>query len=46
MMELIYDNIVFDAGMSYFGFGTGMLQLFYAVDMHIYKNNTADFMSY
>ncbi|MBQ8509372.1 MAG: hypothetical protein IJ493_05620 [Clostridia bacterium] len=46
MLELIFDNIVFDAGMNYFGFNEPMMKLFYAIDMHIYKNNTSDFASY
>ncbi len=46
MLNLIFDNIVFDAGMNYFGFNGSVQPLFNAVHRHIYANNTADFASY
>ncbi|MFA6948213.1 MAG: hypothetical protein WCQ72_04465 [Eubacteriales bacterium] len=46
MLDLIYGNLVYDAGLNYFGFGTNMFNLFYAVKNLVIEKNSADFASW
>ncbi len=46
MMDIIFDNIVYDAGMNYFGFGTNMMKLFYTLEELVCINNSTDFASW
>lgn len=46
MMDIIFDNIIFDAGMNYFGFETNMNQLFYTLEKLVREGQSADFASW
>ena len=45
MMNIIFDNIVFDAGMNYFGFEPNMEKLFYTLQELVRVKGSADFAS-
>lgn len=46
MMNIIFDNIVYDAGMNYFGFDENMQQLFYTFEKLVYRTGSTDFTSW
>ena len=46
MVALIFDNIVFDAGMNYFGFTSAMQQLFYTLSYHVVGGDSGEFASF
>lgn len=46
MMDIIFDGVVYDAGMNYFGFGENMMKLFYTLENLVYVNNSTDFASW
>ncbi len=46
MLNIIFDNIVFDAGMNYFGFSPNTVNLFYTPDKHIYSAKQNNFASW
>ncbi len=46
MMDIIFDNIVFDAGMNYWGFDSNMMGLFYVLPMLVVQNGSTDFASW
>lgn len=48
MLDIIFGNTVFDAGMNYFGFSPNTSKLFYTPYLHIYKagqNNLASWIA-
>lgn len=45
MMDIIFDSIVFDAGVNYFGFGTNMMPLFYSLENVVRINKNDNFVS-
>ena len=46
MMDIIFDNIVFDAGVNYFGFDSNMQRLFYVLSELVIQKDSADFASW
>jgi len=46
MMDIIFENIVFDAGMNYFGFSPNMQKLFYTPENLVRVQQSADFASW
>ena len=46
MLELIFDGVVYDAGMNFFGLDGSMNQLFYTCSSLIYKQASGDFASW
>ncbi len=46
MLELIFDNIVYDAGMTYFGLGASMQQLVYTLSYAVVREDNNNFASW
>lgn len=46
MMDIIFENIVYDAGMNYFAFGDNMYYLFYTPELLVRLNQSTDFASW
>lgn len=46
MLELIFDNVIYDAGMNYFGHSGTMYDLFYSISNLLLKEGSSDFASY
>ncbi len=46
MLEMIFDNIVYDAGMTYFGLGSSMQQLVYTLSYAVVQQHNGNFASW
>lgn len=46
MLDIIFDNVVYDAGFNYFGFTANMQKLFYTVAFHIADEKQNNFSSW
>lgn len=46
MLDIIYNNIVYDYGMNYCGFASGYMDLFYMIPNMIAKQKSSDLASY
>ena len=46
MLELIFDNVAYDAGMNFFGFSAGVTDLFYTLAHLVYTQKSGDFASW
>ena len=46
MLELIFDNIVYDPGVNYFGFSSNIMPLFYLLHSMVIREGSGDFASW
>ena len=46
MLNIIFDNIVFDPGLNYFGFSTNTMKLFYTIPNLVLKQGSSTFASW